>query len=233
MTERANPPAGAGADAATAGADAATGSSAGHYVRPVLFAALVAALVVLCWWVRSVFLLLFGALILATALRSASRRFERHAGLSRRSSFALTLTLLVVTAVSGSWLIGDRLASQFGELQERLPAAAEAARAWLDDHALGQRLAQAWSSVQDGGFSWEGIRGAAGITAGAIGNAALIIVMGIFIAAVVVFGLLFGVMGVIFATPLMVVLMILVKKLYVHDVLEAQVVTAREQRQAG
>ena len=39
--------------------------------------------------------------------------------------------------------------------------------------------------------------------------------------ALVVFGLLFGVMGVIFATPLMVVVMILVQKLYVQDVLES------------
>jgi len=33
--------------------------------------------------------------------------------------------------------------------------------------------------------------------------------------SVVIFGLLFGLMGVVFATPLMVVLMILVQKLYV------------------
>jgi predicted PurR-regulated permease PerM len=35
--------------------------------------------------------------------------------------------------------------------------------------------------------------------------------------AVVIFGLLFGVMGVLLATPMMVVLMILVEKLYVED----------------
>ena len=35
--------------------------------------------------------------------------------------------------------------------------------------------------------------------------------------SVVIFGLLFGVMGVVFATPLMVVLMILIKKLYVEN----------------
>jgi predicted PurR-regulated permease PerM len=39
--------------------------------------------------------------------------------------------------------------------------------------------------------------------------------------AVVVFGLLFGVMGVILATPLMVVVMILVQRLYVQEVLES------------
>lgn len=35
--------------------------------------------------------------------------------------------------------------------------------------------------------------------------------------SVVIFGLLFGVMGILFATPLMVVLMILVQKLYVEN----------------
>jgi predicted PurR-regulated permease PerM len=38
--------------------------------------------------------------------------------------------------------------------------------------------------------------------------------------AVVVFGLLFGVMGIVFATPLIVVLMVLVRKLYVEGVIE-------------
>lgn len=42
------------------------------------------------------------------------------------------------------------------------------------------------------------------------------------IIAAVIFGLLFGLAGVILATPLMVVLMVLVKKLYVDAVLEAQ-----------
>lgn len=363
MTDQVKQPPGAGADAATPTA----GPGASDYVRPVLFAALVTVIVILGWWLRSVFLLLFGALILATALQASSLCVRRLAGLSPRWSFAITLILLTIAVVGVSWLVGDRLASQFGELRERLPAAAEAARAWLDDNPLGRWLVEAWSSLQEGGVSWEGISGAAGITAGAIGNAALMTVMGIFIAAdpalyrdglvrlapvpyrrrirsairaaidglsswllgqgismlfvgaataiglallglplalslgviagvfafipffgpiasgvlavalafiegpqtalyvaglclliqqiegnllmpfvqrwavslppvlgvisVVVFGLLFGVMGIIFATPLMVVLMILVKELYVQDVLEAGGDTERLKRQ--
>jgi predicted PurR-regulated permease PerM len=41
------------------------------------------------------------------------------------------------------------------------------------------------------------------------------------IMAAVIFGLLFGLAGVILATPLMVVAMVLVQKLYVEGVLEA------------
>jgi predicted PurR-regulated permease PerM len=40
------------------------------------------------------------------------------------------------------------------------------------------------------------------------------------ITAAVIFGLLFGLAGIIFATPLMVVVMVLVEKLYVEDVIE-------------
>jgi predicted PurR-regulated permease PerM len=39
--------------------------------------------------------------------------------------------------------------------------------------------------------------------------------------SVVAFGLLFGVLGVLFATPLAVVTMVLVRELYVKDVLES------------
>jgi len=41
--------------------------------------------------------------------------------------------------------------------------------------------------------------------------------------AVVVFGLLFGVAGIVFATPLIVVLMVLVRKLYVEGVIERDI----------
>jgi predicted PurR-regulated permease PerM len=41
------------------------------------------------------------------------------------------------------------------------------------------------------------------------------------ITAAVIFGLLFGLAGVIFATPLMVVVLVLVQKLYIEDVLES------------
>jgi predicted PurR-regulated permease PerM len=40
------------------------------------------------------------------------------------------------------------------------------------------------------------------------------------IAAAVVFGILFGIPGVLFATPLMIVVMVLVQKLYIEMVLE-------------
>lgn len=42
------------------------------------------------------------------------------------------------------------------------------------------------------------------------------------IIAAVIFGLLFGLAGVILATPLMVVLMVLVEKLYIEAVLKAE-----------
>jgi predicted PurR-regulated permease PerM len=41
------------------------------------------------------------------------------------------------------------------------------------------------------------------------------------ITAAVIFGLLFGLTGIIFATPLMVVAMVLIRKLYVEGILES------------
>jgi predicted PurR-regulated permease PerM len=42
------------------------------------------------------------------------------------------------------------------------------------------------------------------------------------ISATVMFGILFGVMGVLLATPAMVVLIVLVQRLYIKGVLESQ-----------
>lgn len=47
------------------------------------------------------------------------------------------------------------------------------------------------------------------------------------IVSAVAFGLLFGIVGVLFATPLMVVTMVLVEKLYIEGALEARTRAAR------
>ena len=160
------------------------GSSAGIvYGRPILFAVAVVLLVLFAWRIRDVFLLVFGGLIVATGLRAASSRLERHAGLSRRWALAATAVLLIVLAVAGGWAIGDRLVAQFDDLRERLPTALEAARKWLDDHRIGAWITEAWGNLQDGGIPWDRIGGAAGITAGALGNAALILLLGVYLAA--------------------------------------------------
>jgi predicted PurR-regulated permease PerM len=140
-------------------------------------------LLLLAWRIRDVFLLAFGALILSTALRAASFRMERWLGLPQRWAVAATVLLLVGVGVAGAFLVGDRLVQQFAELRERLPAAIESAQGWLNESALGGRVLDVWEGTQNGDIPWGRIGGAAGVTIGAIGNAALIALLAIFLAA--------------------------------------------------
>ncbi len=160
-----------------------TSQSASHYVRPILFAVAVVVMVLLTWQIKEVFLLLFGSVIFATVLRSVSDRVQRHGGVPRQWAVAATVFVLLVIAAVVAWLLGDQLAAQFDELWKRLPAATEAARKWLDDQTSGRQFDRVWNDALDYGIPFERIGGAAGTTIGALGNAGLMVILGIYLTA--------------------------------------------------
>jgi len=92
--------------------------------------ALVTCLYIL-WQIREVLLLVFGAVVLATALNRLARRFQR---LGMRRGFALLLSvgLFLALVVGFVWLIVPPLIAQFQELTDRFPKGIERANSWLD-----------------------------------------------------------------------------------------------------
>jgi len=126
-------------------------------MRPLLAMAVVAVLALLVWRLADV-LLLFGGVILATALRAP-------------------------------WRVRSSVTCAFPRVSVAIQQ--------VEGHVL-TPLVQRWGAQLPPVLS---------------------------IVASVVFGLLFGLVGVLFATPLMVVLMTLVEKLYVERFLEADTVT--------
>jgi predicted PurR-regulated permease PerM len=83
-----------------------------------------------------------------------------------------------------AWFVGEPLAEQFDILRQRLPAAVDAVMQWLKSHRIGVAALQYIEQARGNDASPWAIRvaGAAGSTFGALGGAALMLVMGLYLA---------------------------------------------------
>jgi predicted PurR-regulated permease PerM len=139
-------------------------------------------LVALLWHLADVLVLVFGAVVVAVALRAFTGRLER-ARVPPRWSLAVALLLLVgFGAVVVAW-IGDPLAEQLSRLREGLPAAFERAAAWLRGHRLGVTALEYWNTLRQDAVPWSKLLGFAGTALGALGTLTLIVITGVYLAA--------------------------------------------------
>jgi predicted PurR-regulated permease PerM len=141
------------------------------------------ALALLAWQLSEVFLLVFGGIVAATALRSLSVPLQRWSGLS--SGPAVAVAVLVAIAIFGvvGWLIGDRMAGQIEALRQRLPQALDALTAWLNGHAIGLAILDLWRDAKGGDLPWARVANAATLSLKALASAFLMLVLGIYLAA--------------------------------------------------
>lgn len=152
-------------------------------VRRMLAVVAVAALALLAWQLSDVFLLVFGAIILATALRALAAPLGRYLRLSPRLALMAVVVLAITAIAAGTALMGDRLAEQFDNLRQRLPEALAALTAWLNNHPIGLQILGIWDNAREAGVSWGRVANVATTTLGALGSVALMAILGIYLAA--------------------------------------------------
>ncbi|MFE1745950.1 AI-2E family transporter [Coleofasciculus sp. H7-2] len=83
------------------------------------------------WQIRQVLLLVFAAVVLATALNRLARRLQRS-GMQHGIAVLVSIVLLLALIVGFFWLIVPPFAVQFQELTERVPRGFERLNLWLD-----------------------------------------------------------------------------------------------------
>lgn len=152
------------------------------FSHQVLVVAGTVVVLALIWKLADVFVLVFGAIVVAVALRTLIGKLERL-GIPRRYSFTSALLLILLAGAGTIAWIGDPLAEQLSRLREGLPAALERMSAWMGSHRIGITALEYWESLQDDGMPWARLVGFAGTAIGAMGMFALIIFMGAFFAA--------------------------------------------------
>jgi predicted PurR-regulated permease PerM len=157
--------------------------SLGRFAAYVGVACGIIALFALCWILRDVLLLGFGAVVFAVFIRAIARPLSERTGIRERWAVAIVVTLLVAGAVALAWLFGLQIAQQLQGLGERLPRAIEEVRGWIESRPAGKFIMERVSGVTNGGPSLAGVQKFAAVSATTIGHAVLMFFGGIFIAA--------------------------------------------------
>lgn len=154
-----------------------------QFLRRVLLAALVIVLMLVLWQVSQVLILTFGGIVVAVALRNLAGPWGRLLRISDRMALLHTVLNLTAIAVAFFYFFGAMAGHQFAALADRLPQTLDTAKDWLNSSLLGRQILGA---LQSGGDPAERIMAAlpwAGGVLGGLGEALLMIVVGIYFAA--------------------------------------------------
>jgi predicted PurR-regulated permease PerM len=106
-----------------------------YWVRVLLTAAAVSAVLVALWSVINIVILILMAAVLAIGLDPAVRRIERQ-GMSRGRAVAVISLGALAVVILFSWLVIPRLVTQIGELADDIPSYVD--RLSARDDALGR-----------------------------------------------------------------------------------------------
>jgi predicted PurR-regulated permease PerM len=144
----------------------------------------VALLLLLAWRIADVLLAAFAGILLALVLDRITGLIERRLPISRRAALPLVVVALIAFTVSFVWLAGAAVGEQLQALRDTLPRAWEAVRKWMTQQAGGRQLLDSLQALpQDWGGVAGVFTGTFGATVNALGAAALVLVLGIYLAA--------------------------------------------------
>jgi len=153
-----------------------------RYAQATVWVIFLGALVLLAWQLSDVLLLLFGAIIVAVALRGFAAPVQRYLKLSARWAVVATTLILLVLIGVGVWLAGERLAQQTEDLRQRVPDALNAAVTWARGHPIGVAVLGLWDSATADDVPWSRVANAATQTLSALGSVGLVAVVGLYLA---------------------------------------------------
>jgi predicted PurR-regulated permease PerM len=160
-----------------------TPSAEAVFVRRVLIVALVVALMLALWQISLVLILSFGGIVVAVALRNIAAPLGRWLKLNDQLALLIAVLGIGVIATVFFYFFGAMAAHQFSSLIDKLPGTLGAARSWLHQSMLGRHVLEALDSNSGAaGRLLEALPLAGGILGG-LGEALLMIVVGIYLAA--------------------------------------------------
>ncbi|THD78809.1 MAG: AI-2E family transporter [Phenylobacterium sp.] len=160
------------------------------YLQKVLITVAVAALALIAVRWREVFLLAFGAALIAVLLRSLANPIAKRTPLNAAGSLAAAAIMVVAIVGLAGWFVGAQVAAQFDQLSQILPKAWAATQHYLGEFPAGQwmleRLQEA-RSERSTGSSLGLVAGRLGrltrVSVGVITDLFLVIVAGVYFAA--------------------------------------------------
>ncbi|HXG81884.1 MAG TPA: AI-2E family transporter [Sphingomicrobium sp.] len=120
------------------------------YVRRVLIALGLALLLFIIWQLRSLLLMLFGAVVVATVFRALSDRIQKSTKVREGIAVAASILLILGTVLLLLLLFGRNLSQQVATLDRTLPAAWASFEARVAELGLGDELARIIDGIRQG-----------------------------------------------------------------------------------
>ena len=158
----------------------------GDFARRILVALLLGALAVVLWRLSDLAVLLFGAVLIAIGLRSATRWLHRLTGIGALSGLAVTVILLVGLFGAALWFFGTVAAKQMDELGKQVPEGLRMLVDWLQANPFGRYvLSRAQDARAAGATGWAAstLAGVMGSLTRGVGYAMLTFFVAIYLAA--------------------------------------------------
>jgi len=154
------------------------------FIGRILVIAIVIVVMLAVWKVAPVFMIGFGGIVVAVALNNIAAPLARRTGLPPAAALTIVVVALALVAIGFFALFGAAATAQFAALLARLPGAWQEARDWLESWALGRWILSTSGDALSGAAStiFSALSIAGGFLGG-LGNAALILVVGIYLAA--------------------------------------------------
>ena len=159
-----------------------------RYLQKLLIAVAVGALALIVYRWHHVFLLAFGATLVAVALRALADPIRKRTPLSASASLGVAVVGVVVVLGALGWFVGAQVARQLDQLEAALPTAWAAAQRQIGAYQAGQWLlarlhAAGGGPVGDLGPLAGWIGHATGAGAQAVGEFVVVLVAGVYFAA--------------------------------------------------
>jgi len=153
------------------------------FVRRTLIVIGLTALAFIAWQLRSLFLMLFGAVVVATVFRALADRIRKATHGSEGLSVAIAI-ILVLGAIAGlAALFGNHVAEQVDALRETLPAAWQSFEQRVGDLGLGDQLRQLAAGVRQSSGSFANLSAAVMSIGNGIAEMLIVLFGGMYLAA--------------------------------------------------
>jgi len=153
------------------------------FVRRVLIVLGLVALFLLAWQLRTLILMIFGAVVVATIFRSFADRIAQLTGCRPGIAIATSIVLILGLVLGLIALFGSHVAQQVHALRETLPAAWKIIEARLGDLGLGEQIKHFVQSIRAPGGSSFSAFGRTVLSIGSgIADVLVVLVAGIFLA---------------------------------------------------
>jgi len=153
------------------------------FVRRAVIAIALAALALLAWQLRTVLLLLFGAVMVATIFRAISDLLEKRLRLPERIAVLVSVLLIVGVIAAVVWSIGSQVSAQSQNLAETLPRAAQMIDDQLAGVGLGNPVRQWLERARSGGLIGANLTGVVSSLTLSVASFLIVFFGGIFLAA--------------------------------------------------